>query len=174
MSKEINEDEFGKYLSTTCTINRKILRLLFDLELEKNVKLQKEVEDLKTNPDMKNNLFFFENIIDFRTLTKLLEKYIANKDLNLLIDMNDLFKSEEESKILKTFLKNSVILRNDIWHHCITYEQPDKYFRIINNIKTAYELFKNKLIKHSEIFENSIKYLDICLEFFEKKNKKIK
>ena len=170
MSNGINKDEFGKYLTTTCTINRKILRLLFDLELEENKKLKEEVEDLKINPDMKNNLFFFENTIDFRTLTKLLEKYNSNKDLYLLIDMNDINYSEEESAILKTFLKNSVSLRNDIWHHCIVYEHPEKYFNIINNFKTAYELFKNKLIKHSAIFEKSIKYLDICLEFFNKKN----
>ena len=170
MSNGINKDEFGKYLTTTCTINRKILRLLFDLELEENKKLKEEVEDLKINPDMKNNLFFFENAIDFRTLTKLLEKYNSNKDLYLLIDMNDINYSEEESAILKALLKNSITLRNDIWHHCIAYEHPEKYFNIINNFKTAYELFKNKLIKHSAIFEKSIKYLDICLEFFNKKN----
>ena len=170
MLNEIYIDEFGKYLTTTCTINRKILRLLFDLELEKNKKLKEEVEYLKINPDMKNGLFFFENTIDFRTLIKLLEKYISRNELYLLIDMDDLLKSEEESKILKTFLKNSVTLRNDIWHHSITYKQPDKYFNIISNIKTTYELFKNKLINHSEIFEKSIKYLDICLEFFKKKN----
>ena len=170
MSKEINKDEFGKYLTTTCTINRKILRLLFDLELEKNIKLKEEVESLKINPDMKNNLFFFENIIDFRTLTKLLEKYNSNKDLYLLIDMNDIFKSEEESKILKTFLKNSVTLRNDIWHHSISYEHPEKYFNIINNFKITYELYEKKLLNHSDIFVKSIKYLDICLEFFKKNN----
>ena len=171
MSKEINKDEFGKYLTTTCTINRKILRLLFDLELEKNKKLKEEVERLKISPDMENNLFFFENIIDFRTLTKLLEKYNSNKDLYLLIDMNDINSSEEESAILKKFLKNSVTLRNDIWHHSITYGHPEKYFNIINNFKTTYELYGNKLIKHSEIFEKSIKYLDICLEFFDQKLK---
>ena len=170
MSNGINKDEFGKYLTTTCTINRKILRLLFDLELEENKKLKEEVEDLKINPDMKNNLFFFGNTIDFRTLTKLFEKYNSNKDLYLLNDINDINYSEEESAILKAFLKNSVTLRNDIWHHCIGYEHPEKYFNIINNFKTTYELFKNKLIKHSEIFEKSIKYLDICLEFFNKKN----
>ena len=169
MSKEINKDEFGKYLTTTCTINRKILRLLFDLELEKNETLKEEVENLKKNPDMKNNLFFFENIIDFRTLTKLLEKYNSNKGLYLLIDMNDIINSEEESKILKTFLKNSVILRNDIWHHNITYEHPEKYFNIINNFKITYELYEKKLLNHSDIFVKSIKYLDICLEFFKKK-----
>ena len=40
MSKD--QDEFGNYLATALSINRKILRILFDLEVESNKNIQKE------------------------------------------------------------------------------------------------------------------------------------
>ena len=190
MSTKIDEDEFGKYLSTSSSINRKILRFIFDSELQQNKELENEVEYIKKNPDSKNNLFFFEDMIDFRTLTKLLEKYNNDNNLYILNDMkneineintneenyeNDKKNEKEEKKIIKDFLKKSVLLRNDIWHNNIDYDNPKKYYIAINDIILAYELFKNKKsIKKPELFEKSIAYMNICLDFFDKCSKLLK
>ena len=111
--------------------------------------------------------FFFEGIIDFKSLILLLEKYTSKKNIKLLIDINN----EDEIKILKKFLNNSPILRNDLWHNNIEYNNPKKYYEIFNSIKVAYELFKsNEEINKKELFENCIKYIDICLDFFKNCN----
>ena len=160
---DLKKDEFGKYLTTTSSINRKILRLLFDLELAANKHMKYDVDNIKKNPDPANNLFFFEGVLDFRSLTKILEKYNTNGKISLLINYDN---DKDEKTKLKNYLKKSVELRNDIWHNNVTYDNPKKYHNIINDIKSAYELFKNnKLINRPQLFEKSIKYLDICLDF---------
>ena len=92
------KDEFGKYLVNISSINRKILRYLFDLELQKNRDLQKETEYINKNPDPDNNLFFFQGKIDFRSLTKLLEKYNLKNKIYLLINISDNNKLDEHKK----------------------------------------------------------------------------
>ena len=92
------KDEFGKYLVNISSINRKILRYLFDLELQKNRDLQKETEYINKNPDPDNNLFFFQGQIDFRSLTKLLEKYNLKNKIYLLINISDNNKLDEHKK----------------------------------------------------------------------------
>ena len=172
MSINTKEDEFGKYLSNITSINRKVLRYLFDLELKENKNLKKETEYIKINPDPDNNYFFFQGKIDFRSLTKLLEKYNTKDKLYLLNNIkNDNDNNQKDQKqILKYYLKGSVELRNDIWHNNIDYNNPNKYYNIINNIKNAYEQFKNNpLLNKSDLFENCIKYLCISLEFFKSK-----
>ena len=72
-----------------------------------------------------------------------MEKYNSKKDIKLLIDINN----ENEYKILKDLLKKSPMMRNDLWHNCIKYNNPKKYYEIISSIKIAYELFeKNEKI----------------------------
>jgi hypothetical protein len=69
-------------------------------------------------------------------------------------------------KRLKDLLKKSPMMRNDLWHNCIEYNNPKKYYEIISSIKIAYELFeKNEKLNKKELFTNCIKYLNICLEF---------
>ena len=100
----------------------------------------------------------------------LLYRFTSQKKIELLIDVNN----ENEIKILKNFLNDSPLIRNDLWHNCIDYNKPNKYYKIISSIKNAYELFqKNSSLKRNKLFENSIKYLNICLEYFQNCNKKI-
>ena len=163
---DYKKEQLGKYLANISSINRKILRLLFDLELEKNKDMKQNVENIRENPDPLNNLFFFEGILDFRSLTKILYDFNSNKKLKILINYDE---NDEEKKLLKSYIKNSVELRNDIWHNNIRVNNNMKYINVINDIKKAYELFKkNKSINRSELFQNSIKYLNICLEFLMK------
>ena len=167
MSSYLNKDEFDKYIINTIAINRKILLTLFDLELTKNELLKNKVELIKNLPYIDKTFFFFEGIIDFKSLILLLEKYTSKKEIKLLIDVND----KNQIKIFNRFLKKSSILRNDLWHNNIEYNNPKKYFKALKNIKDAYELFmNNKEINKKELFENCLKYLDICLDYFENCN----
>ena len=165
ISLDINKDDFDRYIVNVATINRKVLLTLFDIELTKNDSLKKEVELIK-NSEIDRDYFFFEGIIDFKSLILLLYRFTSQKKIELLIDVNN----ENEIKILKNFLNDSPLIRNDLWHNCIEYNKPNKYYKIIN----AYELFqKNSSLKRNKLFENSIKYLNICLEYFQNCNKKI-
>ena len=167
MSSYLNKDEFDKYIINTIAINRKILLTLFDLELTKNELLKNKVELIKNLPYIDKTFFFFEGIIDFKSLILLLEKYTSKKEIKLLIDVND----KNQIKIFNRFLKKSSILRNDLWHNNIEYNNPKKYFKALKNIEDAYELFmNNKEINKKELFENCLKYLDICLDYFENCN----
>ena len=169
ISLDINKDDFDRYIVNVATINRKVLLTLFDLELTKNDSLKKEVELIK-NSEIDRDYFFFEGIIDFKSLILLLYRFTSQKKIELLIDVNN----ENEIKILKNFLNDSPLIRNDLWHNCIEYNKPNKYYKIISSIKNAYELFqKNSSLKRNKLFENSIKYLNICLEYFQNCNKKI-
>ena len=157
-----NKDEFDRYIANVVTINRKILLTLFDLELTKNDLLKKKIELIR-NSKVDRNYFFFEGIIDFKSLILLLSRLNSKKEIELLIDIN----KENEIKILKKFLIDSPLIRNDLWHNCIEYNNPKKYYGIICSIKNAYELFQNNnVLNKSKLFENSIKYLNICLEYF--------
>ena len=169
ISLDINKDDFDRYIVNVATINRKVLLTLFDIELTKNDSLKKEVELIK-NSEIDRDYFFFEGIIDFKSLILLLYRFTSQKKIELLIDVNN----ENEIKILKNFLNDSPLIRNDLWHNCIDYNKPNKYYKIISSIKNAYELFqKNSSLKRNKLFENSIKYLNICLEYFQNCNKKI-
>ena len=169
ISLDINKDDFDRYIVNVATINRKVLLTLFDLELTKNDSLKKKVELIK-NSKIDRDYFFFEGIIDFKSLILLLYRFTSQKKIELLIDVNN----ENEIKILKNFLNDSPLIRNDLWHNCIDYNKPNKYYKIISSIKNAYELFqKNSSLKRNKLFENSIKYLNICLEYFQNCNKKI-
>ena len=169
MSIKGNEEEFGKYLTTILTISRKILRLLFDLELEKNKELNVMIENIKKEPEQ--HLFFFENMIDFKSLIKLLNIYSKKNKLIVLIDIENNNEIHEHQKIFQKFLLEIIELRNDLWHNKVRYKNPKKYYHAILNIKKAYDMFKNnKLINKKELLENCINYLDISLEFFEKYN----
>jgi len=169
ISLDINKDDFDRYIVNVATINRKVLLTLFDLELTKNDSLKKKVELIK-NSEIDRDYFFFEGIIDFKSLILLLYRFTSQKKIELLIDVNN----ENEIKILKNFLNDSPLIRNDLWHNCIEYNKPNKYYKIISSIKNAYELFqKNSSLKRNKLFENSIKYLNICLEYFQNCNKKI-
>ena len=169
ISLDINKDDFDRYIVNVATINRKVLLTLFDLELTKNDSLKKEVELIK-NSEIDRDYFFFEGIIDFKSLILLLYRFTSQKKIELLIDVNN----ENEIKILKNFLNDSPLIRNDLWHNCIEYNKPNKYYKVISSIKNAYELFeKNSSLKRNKLFENSIKYLNICLEYFQNCNKKI-
>lgn len=169
ISLDINKDDFDRYIVNVATINRKVLLTLFDIELTKNDSLKKEVELIK-NSEIDRDYFFFEGIIDFKSLILLLYRFTSQKKIELLIDVNN----ENEIKILKNFLNDSPLIRNDLWHNCIEYNKPNKYYKIISSIKNAYELFqKNSSLKRNKLFENSIKYLNICLEYFQNCNKKI-
>ena len=169
ISLDINKDDFDRYIVNVVTINRKVLLTLFDIELTKNDSLKKEVELIK-NSEIDRDYFFFEGIIDFKSLILLLYRFTSQKKIELLIDVNN----ENEIKILKNFLNDSPLIRNDLWHNCIEYNKPNKYYKIISSIKNAYELFqKNSSLKRNKLFENSIKYLNICLEYFQNCNKKI-
>ena len=162
ISLDINKDDFDRYIVNVATINRKVLLTLCDIELTKNDSLKKEVELIK-NSEIDRDYFFFEGIIDFKSLILLLYGFTSQKKIELLIDVNN----ENEIKILKKFLIDSPLIRNDLWHNCIEYNNPKKYYGIISSIKSAYELFQNnKLLNKSKLFENSIKYLNICLEYF--------
>ena len=170
MTSKIKRDEFDKYIINVVSIHRKVMLTLFDLELTENDSLRNEVEIIKNLPDVDKTYFLFEGIIDFKSMILLLEKYNSEKDIKLLIDINN----ENEFKILKDLLKKSPMMRNDLWHNCIEYNNPKKYYEIISSIKNAYELFqKNSSLKRNKLFENSIKYLNICLEYFRNCNKKI-
>ena len=163
ISSNYNRDEFDRYIVNIISIHRKVMLTLFDLELTKNELLKNKVETIKNLPYIDKTYFFFEGIIDFKSLMLLLEQFNSKKKIELLIDVN----KENENKILKNLLRYSPQLRNDLWHNCIEYNNPKKYYKIINFIKKAYELFKsNKEINKKELFENSIKYLDICLDYF--------
>ena len=167
ISSKLNRDDFDRYIVNVVTINRKILLTLFDLELTKNEFLRNKVEFIKNLQQIDKTYFFFEGIIDFKSLILLLEKFNSKKKIELLIDVN----KENEYKILKDFLKNSPILRNDLWHNCIDYNNPKKYYEIISSIKSAYELFKNNLaLNKKDLFENCLKYLNISLSYFENCN----
>ena len=169
MSIKGNEEEFGKYLTTILTISRKILRLLFDLELEKNKELNVMIENIKKEPEQ--HLFFFENMIDFKSLIKLLNIYSKKNKLIVLIDTENNNEVHEHQKIFQKLLQEIIELRNDLWHNSVNYKNPKKYYHAILNIKKAYDMFKNnKLINKKELLENCINYLDISLEFFEKYN----
>ena len=169
ISLDINKDDFDRYIVNVVTINRKVLLTLFDIELTKNDSLKKEVELIK-NSEIDRDYFFFEGIIDFKSLILLLYRFTSQKKIKLLIDVNN----ENEIKILKNFLNDSPLIRNDLWHNCIEYNKPNKYYKIISSIKNAYELFqKNSSLKRNKLFENSIKYLNICLEYFQNCNKKM-
>ena len=169
ISLDINKDDFDRYIVNVATINRKVLLTLFDIELTKNDSLKKEVELIK-NSKIDRDYFFFEGIIDFKSLILLLYRFTSQKKIELLIDVNN----ENEIKILKNFLNDSPLIRNDLWHNCIEYNKPNKYYKIISSIKNAYELFqKNSSLKRNKLFENSIKYLNISLEYFQNCNKKI-
>ena len=165
MSHGLKRDDFDKYIINVISIHRKIMLTLFDLELTKNELLKNDVESIKNGKAINKTYFFFEGVIDFSSMIKLLAEYNTRtkKKIELLIDTN----KDNEQKLLKTLLNNSLILRNDLWHNCIEYNNPKKYYKIFSNFKNAYELFlKNKSINKKELFENSIKYLDICLDFF--------
>ena len=166
MSLILKRDDFDKYIVNMISIHRKIMLTLFDLELTKNELLKNEVEAIRNCKTVDKTFFFYEGVIDYSSMIKLLVKYNSSKTkrkIELLIDTN----KDDEHKLLKTLLDNSLILRNDLWHNCIEYNNPKKYYKIFSNFKNAYELFlKNKSINKKELFENSIKYLDICLDFF--------
>ena len=167
-SANLKREEFDKYIVNVVTINRKILLTLFDLELTKNELLKNKVEYIKNLPYVDKTYFFFNGIIDFKSLLLLLEKFNSKKKIELLIDVN----KENECKILKDFLNNSKLLRNDLWHNCIDYKNPKKYHKIFSSIKSAYELFKNNsLLNKKDLFENCIKYFNIALEYLENSNK---
>ena len=162
MTSKIKRDEFDKYIINVVSIHRKVMLTLFDLELTKNDSLRNKVEIIKNLPDVDKTYFLFEGIIDFKSMILLLEKYNSKKDIKLLININN----ENEYKILKDLLKKSPMMRNDLWHNCIEYNNPKKYYEIISSIKIAYELFeKNEKLNKKELFTNCIKYLNICLEF---------
>ena len=166
-SSNLSRDEFDRYIVNVVSMNRKILLTLFDLELTKNELLKNKVEAIKNLPFIDKTYFFFEGTIDFKSMILILEIFNNKKKIVLLIDVN----KENESKILKELLNNSPILRNDLWHNCIEYNKPNKYFKIISSIKTAYELFQNNSsINKKELFENCIKYLNICLDYFGNSN----
>ena len=168
MSIKVKDEEFGKYLTNIMSISRKILRLLFDLELAQNNELYERIEKIKKNPQPEKDLFFFENLLDFKSLINLLRIYNKKNKLNVLIDKESK-NIVDEKKIFGNLLEDLVELRNDLWHNSVNYKNPKKYNLIILNIKKSYEMFKNnKLINKPELFINSIKYLDISLEFFEK------
>lgn len=168
ISEKIDRDEFDRYIVNVVTINRKILLTLFDLELTKNELLKNKVEYIKNLPYVDKTYFFFDGIIDFKSLVLLLEQFNSKKNIELLIDVN----KENECKILKDYLNNSKILRNDLWHNCIEYNKPKKYYKIFSSIKNAYELFQNNsLLNKEDLFKNCIKYLNISLEYFNNDNK---
>ena len=163
MSTEIKREEFDKYIINVVSIHRKIMLTLFDLELTKNEELRNLVENIKNYPDIHKTFFFFEGIIDFKSMILLLDIFNKKRKIKLLIDVNKV----NEYKILKGVLKNSLKLRNDLWHNCIEYNNPNKYYQIISSIKEAYEIFQNnKDINKKDLLENCIKYLNICLEYF--------
>ena len=163
MSGEIKREEFDKYIINVVSIHRKIMLTLFDLELTKNEELRNWIEQIKNSTEIDKTFFFFEGIIDFKSMILLLDKFNSKGKIKLIIDV----KKEKECKILKNALKNSTKLRNDLWHNCIEYNNPNKYFQYISSIKNAYEIFQNnETINKKELFENCIKYLNICLEYF--------
>ena len=165
MSLGLKREDFDKYIINVISIQRKIMLTLFDLELTKNELLKNDVENIKNYKSIDKTYFFYEGIIDFGSMIKLLLEYNTKKTkkIQLLIDAN----KENEQKLLKSLLNNSLILRNDLWHNCIEYNNPKKYLKILSNFKRAYELFmNNESINKKELFENSIKYLDICIDFF--------
>ena len=170
MSLKSNEEEFGKYIVTIITISRKILRLLFDLELTKNKELSEEIEKIKKNPQPEKDLYFFEDTLDFKSLIKLLNIYNREDKLIILINKES-NNAENDKNILRSFLNDILQLRNELWHNNINYKNPKKYYKIILIIKEAYEMLKNnKSINKSELLGNCINYLDICLEFFNNYN----
>ena len=175
MSKETTtEEEFGNYVANISSINRKILRLLFDIEIKKNNDLEKEVESIKNHPKIEENLFFFEGTLDFGSMIILLKKSI-NKNKLLILKNKDNFNDNEknESNIFKNYLKKSLILRNDIWHNNVDFQNYRKYINVITAIKKSYEMLKNnESLNKKELFEKAIKYIDIVLEFLENNDKK--
>ena len=176
MSKETTtEEEFGNYVANISSINRKILRLLFDIEIKKNNDLEKEVESIKNHPKIEENLFFFEGTLDFGSMIILLKKSINKNKLLILLKNKDNFNDNEknESNIFKNYLKKSLILRNDIWHNNVDFQNYRKYINVITAIKKSYEMLKNnESLNKKELFEKAIKYIDIVLEFLENNDKK--
>ena len=172
MSKETSiEEEFGNYVANISSINRKILRLLFDIEMKKNNNLEKEVESIKIQPKPDKNKFFFEGFLDFKSIIILLKKYSLKKQLFILKN-KDNDNEKNKSIIFQNYLDNSLILRNDIWHNNVDYQKYEKNINVINGIKKNYEMLKNnELLNKKELFEKAIKYLDIFLEFLETNNK---
>lgn len=170
MSKAKNKEQFEKYLTNVCTINRKVLRKIFDIEKNNNIELEKEIKEME-----KNDEFFIDDSIDFANLIKKMRKYInKNKFKSIIIqdDSNDsqiMDINESNKKQCLKLLDNSSIIRNDIWHNVIEYDKPKKYYNKIKEIKEGYNLFKNKSLfkDEKELLEKSMKYLDIALRFFE-------
>ena len=102
----LNRDEFDKYIVNVVTINRKILLTLFDLELTKNELLKNKVEYIKNLPYVDKTYFFFDGIIDFKSLVLLLEQFNSKKNIELLIDAN----KENECKILIYIVFDFILL----------------------------------------------------------------
>ena len=73
MSTEIKRDEFDKYNINVISIHRKIMLTLFDLELTKNEELRNRVEIIKNYPQIDKTFFFFEEIINFKSMILFLE-----------------------------------------------------------------------------------------------------
>ena len=106
----------------------------------------------------------------------LLKKSI-NKNKLLILKNKDNFNDNEknESNIFKNYLKKSLILRNDIWHNNVDFQNYRKYINVITAIKKSYEMLKNnESLNKKELFEKAIKYIDIVLEFLENNDKKTK
>ena len=158
MEKE-NKEKFGKLLATACSINRKIIRMIFDLEKEKNELLRKELDSIKSGIKNNKDLFFFEDNLDFSSIVKILKRY---KSKNLLVSI-------ENYDGFENFLINSRKLRNDIWHNLIQYDKKKRYYNIIYNFREAYERFQSQFQDKKELFENCKKYFNLCLEFFKYK-----
>ena len=139
MTSEIKRDEFDKYIINVISLHRKIMLILFELELTKNEELRNRVEIIKNKSEIDKAFFFFEGIIDFKSMILLLKDFNSKGKFGLLIDVS----KDNENKILKDVLKNSLKLRTDLWHNCIEYNNPQKYYQIISSIKIAYEIFQN-------------------------------
>ena len=169
MSKAKYQEQFDKYLTNICTINRKVLRKIFDIEKNNNIELEKEIKQTEENDG-----FFIEDSIDFSNLIVKMRKYVnKNKFQSVIIqdtsnDPQILNINEGNKKQCLKLLDNSSIIRNDIWHNAIEYDKPEKYYKKIKEIKDGYNLFKTKSSFKSEekLLEKSIQYLEIALKFF--------
>ena len=76
MSLILKRDDFDKYIVNMISIHRKIMLTLFDLELTKNELLKNEVEAIRNCKTVDKTFFFYEGVIDYSSMIKLLVKYI--------------------------------------------------------------------------------------------------
>ena len=161
MSGEIKREEFDKYIINVVSIHRKIMLTLFDLELTKNEELRNWIEQIKNSTEIDKTFFFFEGIIDFKSMILLLDKFNSKGKIKLIIDV----KKEKECKILKNALKNSTKLRNDLWHNCIEYNNPNNkqnncnQYSLLNNFNKQYQKYKyNQYNQQNNNNQNNIDY----------------